>query len=442
MPARGACGAATATSSAGGVPAVRVDLNPSYGAPSGSISARAPASARDKGAAAAEVPRVEVSRVEMARSERPGSSRQEQEANDVFARLIDKQNYGGVARVAHGGLVTPRDGRPAAAEGGTGVTARDEAQGEQHATGGFACTSVITGHAGHVHCMLAAKGQLFSASQDQTVRVWGLQREGFRHMAELSGHHGFVRTLAVSGGGALLFSGSQDKNIRVWDTHTHVQLCALPGHQEEVRALAVHNDLLFSGSEDSTIKVWNIASLKCIRTLGGHTREEQKASGGHTAAVFVLSVCGEPPVLASGSRDHTVRLWDLTSLECKGPLGSPKAPGHLDGVTSFAAVGGQLYSGSRDCSIKHWSLTSAELLKTAHRAHDDWVCSLAASETARLLVSGGGKTGRIKLWGLGSLEYAGVLDGHSNSINRLVFNDGAIFSASSDRTIRVWTTSS
>ena len=227
--------------------------------------------------------------------------------------------------------------------------------------------------------------------------------------------------------------------------------------------------------------MWNIASLKCIRTLGGHTREEQKASGGHTAAVFVLSVCGEPPVLASGSRDHTVRLWDLTSLECKGPLGSPKAPGHLDGVTSFAAVGGQLYSGSRDCSIKHWSLTSAELLKTAHRAHDDWVrpppprglvhplqsqlrprpppsspprtskphcrpphqvCSLAASETARLLVSGGGKTGRIKLWGLGSLEYAGVLDGHSNSINRLVFNDGAIFSASSDRTIRVWTTSS
>ena len=57
-------------------------------------------------------------------------------------------------------------------------------------------------------------------------------------------------------------------------------------------------------------------------------------------------------------------------------------------------------------------------------------------------MSGGGKTGRIKLWGLGSLEYVGVLDGHSNSINRLVFNDGAIFSASSDRTIRVWTKSS
>ena len=228
----------------------------------------------------------------MARLERPGSSRQEQEANDVFARLIDKQNYGGVARVAHGGLVTPRDGRPAAAEGGTGVTARDEAQGEQHATGGFACTSVITGHAGHVHCMLAAKGQLFSASQDQTVRVWGLQREGFRHMAELSGHHGFVRTLAVSGGGALLFSGSQDKNIRVWDTHTHVQLCALPGHQEEVRALAVHNDLLFSGSEDSTIKV--------RRTALAHARHPLLTPPPHARAR--ARRCGTSPRSSASAR--------------------------------------------------------------------------------------------------------------------------------------------
>ena len=40
----------------------------------------------------------------------------------------------------------------------------------------------------------------------------------------------------------------------MWDTHTHVQLCALSGHQEEVRALAVHNENLYSGSEDASIK--------------------------------------------------------------------------------------------------------------------------------------------------------------------------------------------
>ena len=53
-------------------------------------------------------------------------------------------------------------------------------------------------------------------------------------------------------------------------------------------------------------------------------------------------------------------------------------------------------------------------------------------------MSGGGKTGRIKLWGLGSLEYVGVLDGHSGPVNRLAFYAGVILSASSDRTVRVW----
>ena len=187
--------------------------------------------------------------------ERPGS-RQELEATDVFARLLDKQNYVGVARVAHGGQVTPRGGSECGggdAAGEPGHAAGGEPPGTP-GTGGYACSSVITGHAGHVNSMIAAKGQLFSASQDQTVRVWGLQADGFRHVAELAGHHGLVRALAVSGGGALLFSGSQDRTVRVWDTHTHLQLCALSGHQEEVRALAVHNENLYSGSEDSTIK--------------------------------------------------------------------------------------------------------------------------------------------------------------------------------------------
>lgn len=68
------------------------------------------------------------------------------------------------------------------------------------------------------------------------------------------------------------------------------------------------------------VQVWNIASLKCIRTLGG--------ANGHTSAVFALAVCGEPCMLASGSRDHTIRLWELATLEWKRTLHPP----HLDCV--------------------------------------------------------------------------------------------------------------
>ena len=84
-------------------------------------------------------------------------------------------------RGTNGGQVTPRGG----AEGGGGgdASAAPKAAAAEgaggHVTAGYACSSVITGHTGHVNFMVAAKGQLFSASQDQTVRVWGLQKDGY-----------------------------------------------------------------------------------------------------------------------------------------------------------------------------------------------------------------------------------------------------------------------
>jgi len=284
----------------------------------------------------------------------------------------------------------------------------------------------MRGHQGAVYAVIAARtkagAQLFSASQDNTVRVWSLDRQSPCHLADLAGHLGFVRALAVSGGGALLCSGSQDRQVRVWDTMTHVQLCALSGHKLEIFSLAVHNDLLLSGSEDSTIRVWNIASLKCIKSLTGHS-----------GAVFTLAICGSPPCLASGSRDHTVRLWDLATLELRTAL----APPHHDSVICLASVGNRLFSGSRDRSIKHWDLEQEKCSSTQYNAHEDWVCALCASAAAGLLVSGG-RDGRIKLWGLADMAPRGQLEGHAAAVNHLIFHEDALVSSSNDRTIRVW----
>ena len=80
-------------------------------------------------------------------------------------------------------------------------------------TCGYACAHTLRGHAGAVFSLTSAKGQLFSAAQDAAVRVWPLGKGAAAAAAaeppasvELVGHAGFVRALAVSGGGALLFS--------------------------------------------------------------------------------------------------------------------------------------------------------------------------------------------------------------------------------------------
>jgi WD40 repeat protein len=61
--------------------------------------------------------------------------------------------------------------------------------------------------------------------------------------------------------------------------------------------------LLASGSDDKTIKLWEVASGSLVRTLSGHTND-------------VRSVAFSPDgrLLASGSDDKTIKLWDISDL--------------------------------------------------------------------------------------------------------------------------------
>ena len=144
----------------------------------------------------------------------------------------------------------------------------------------FACAYTLKGHGGAVLALARARGQLFSASHDETVRGWSFGEGGAsgggsegapqplpgnRHL--VCGHSGAVRALAVSSGGALLFTGngrthldsqfahmshpmcsqissngspgSDDTSVRVWDAKALAPLCSLSGHKQVCDVLAV-----------------------------------------------------------------------------------------------------------------------------------------------------------------------------------------------------------
>jgi WD40 repeat protein len=61
--------------------------------------------------------------------------------------------------------------------------------------------------------------------------------------------------------------------------------------------------LLASGSRDKTIKLWEVASGSLVRTLTGHTD-----------SVFSVAFSPDGRLLASGSDDNTIRLWDISDL--------------------------------------------------------------------------------------------------------------------------------
>jgi WD domain, G-beta repeat len=157
---------------------------------------------------------------------------------------------------------------------------------------------------------------------------------------------------------------------------------------------------------------------------------------GHSSFVNSLAISPAGDILASGSWDKTIKVWELETGELLGTL-----TGHSDRVNSVAisSDGKLLVSGSSDETIKFWSLHSGDLLCT-FPGHSMEVNSVAIDPKSHVLASCGGSDNTIKLWNLRTGQLLRTLSGHSDNVNAVVFSpDGQILaSGSSDATSKIW----
>jgi WD40 repeat protein/uncharacterized caspase-like protein len=155
------------------------------------------------------------------------------------------------------------------------------------------------------------------------------------------------------------------------------------GHAGAVNSIAFSPDghILASGSQDNTIKLWDVASGRELRTLSGHTN-------------WVRSVAFSPDgrILASASKDTTIKLWDVASGRELRTL-----TGHAAEVSSiaFSPDGRALASGSWDQTVKLWDVASGQLMRSLS-GHSTWILSIAFSPDGHILASrDAGETARL-----------------------------------------------
>ena len=185
-----------------------------------------------------------------------------------------------------------------------------------------------------VVCILAG------GCSDRKVHLWSIFSGTVMdsHVGTLEGHENVVNALAVLPGGRLA-SGSRDKTVRLWDLETRGCLRTLQ-HDYEVLALAAFDDGRLASGCGYSVIIWAAA---------GNIQAELE---GHTSHVRSLAALSNG-LLASGSSDKTVRVWDLGARACVAVL-----EGHRGWVCALAALpDGHLASGSYDDPlIRVWTL--------------------------------------------------------------------------------------
>ncbi|NEQ58914.1 MAG: hypothetical protein F6K53_16555, partial [Moorea sp. SIO4A1] len=200
----------------------------------------------------------------------------------------------------------------------------------------------------------------------------------------------------------------------------------LQGHTNRVTRFSFSRDsqTLASGSRDKTIKLWNLETGKVIRTLIGHDD-----------SVRSVRFSRDGQTLASGSDDKTIKLWNLETGKVIRTL-----IGHDDLVfsVSFSPDGQTLASGSEDKTIKLWNLETGKVIRTLI-GHDDSVRRVSFSRDGQTLASGSDDN-TIKLWNLETGKVIRTLIGHDDSVRSVSFSrDGqTLASGSDDNTIKLW----
>jgi len=295
---------------------------------------------------------------------------------------------------------------------------------------------------------LIAAGWLWQAKQTKEVRQLAQEKEHERKLAEENLYFADIR-VAYHDWESGQIAGVLDRlrrhipqaseaDLRGWEWYYLLSLChrderTLRGHTGAVLAASCDpaGRRFASGSKDHTVRVWDAESGACLSELKGHE-----------ADVTCVAWSPDGTRLVSGGYDGTVILWDAEKFQKRFAL-----EGYQE-VWSVAwspdgkrvAVGGRGHLPEDvEGLITIWDAISGQRLQYL-QGNVGIIWSLAWHPAGKLLAAGESYRGRMQIWDADSGQLLRTIQAHDHYLSSLAWKpDGRqLASASADQRIRIW----
>lgn len=258
---------------------------------------------------------------------------------------------------------------------------------------------------------------------------------------EFQAHNDMITALDFDAPFGTMVTSALDDTVRVWDLNLGRCIGLLEGHHASVRCLQIEDSIVATGSMDASIRLWDLSKAEYSPHENQNDNDEEEEDDRFNSE--------NPDDLPPAPHPSSMQNCPLFSLEA-----------HVDEVTALHFRGDTLVSGSADKTLRQWDLVkgrcvqtldvlwaAAQASATMNSSDSQWRATgrlpdasadfVGALQCFDAALACGTADGMVRLWDLRSGQVHRSLVGHTGPVTCLQFDDVHLVTGSLDRSIRV-----